>query len=102
MSMTNPEVTSGPKVFTKAESSTARHLAFNGEVGRTLRRLRLTRVLTQAKLAELADISANYVARLERGELGPSLAVATRLSAALGVGPTELVEGFRTRQAGAT
>jgi len=34
-------------------------------------------------LAEQAGLSPNYVARLERGELGPSLFVANRICGAL-------------------
>lgn len=40
---------------------------------------------TQARLAEVAGLSPNYVARLERGELGPSLFVANQLCEALGI-----------------
>jgi transcriptional regulator with XRE-family HTH domain len=40
---------------------------------------------TQAHLAEAAGFSANYVARLERGELGPSFFVAYRLCETLGI-----------------
>jgi transcriptional regulator with XRE-family HTH domain len=37
------------------------------------------------QLAEAAGLSANYIARLERGELGPSLFVAYQLAASLGI-----------------
>jgi transcriptional regulator with XRE-family HTH domain len=40
---------------------------------------------TQAQLAEAAGFSPNYIARLERGELGPSLFVANQLCSALGI-----------------
>lgn len=42
------------------------------------------RAWTQAELAEHASLSSNYVARLERGELGASLWVAHRIARALG------------------
>lgn len=58
---------------------------FVSSFGEAIRRGRLARGWTQAQLAEAAELSANYVARLERGELGPSLYVAHRLSSALGV-----------------
>jgi transcriptional regulator with XRE-family HTH domain len=54
-------------------------------VGEALRRARQARGWTQAQLAEAAGLSTNYVARLERGELGPSFFVANRLSTTLGI-----------------
>lgn len=96
--MSNPTQSgTHPKFTPPSLARVDAHLVFNDEVGRTLRRLRLARTLTQARLAELAELSTNYVARLERGELGPSLSVATRLSVALGVGPSELVATYRAR-----
>jgi transcriptional regulator with XRE-family HTH domain len=50
-----------------------------------LRTLRREAGLTQRALAEAAGLSPNYVARLERGELAPSLDTAARLAGALGV-----------------
>lgn len=58
--------------------------AFTERVGYAIRIARTTREWTQAELAERAELSANYVARLERGELGPSLWVAHKLAMALG------------------
>jgi transcriptional regulator with XRE-family HTH domain len=65
------------EVTTEAEFAVA--------VGDGIRRARQQLGLTQVELAERADLSPNYVARLERGELGPSLWVAFRLAEALGV-----------------
>lgn len=59
------------------------------------------------ELAEAAGLSSNYVARLERGELGPSLFVACKLAEAFGlnvdalVGPAEQGSGKRRRTTGA-
>lgn len=75
---------------------------FGAEVGGAIRRHRHERGYTQAKLAEAAALSPNYVARLERGELTPSLAVAVRVAAALGIGPSALVASFRKRTATTT
>lgn len=58
--------------------------AFTERVGEAIRAARRTREWTQAELAERAELSANYVARLERGELGPSLWVAHKIASALG------------------
>lgn len=54
-------------------------------VGEAIRTARLAREWTQAMLADEAQLSPNYVARLERGELGPSLWVAHRICRALGM-----------------
>lgn len=62
-------------------------------VGERLRSARQELGWTQAQLAKGADLSVNYVARLERGELGPSLFVASRLASALGMPLEALVSG---------
>jgi transcriptional regulator with XRE-family HTH domain len=61
------------------------HRSFNATVGEAIRRSRREHGWTQAFLAEQAGLSPNYIARLERGELGPSLFVATRICGALAV-----------------
>jgi len=58
---------------------------FVASFGEAIRRGRLARGWTQASLADASQLSANYVARLERGELGPSLYVAHRIAQALGL-----------------
>ncbi len=61
--------------------------------GMQLRKIREKKGLTQVQLAEKAEISQEYVARLETGsKLNPSLAVAVRLAKALGVSIADLVE----------
>ena len=65
--------------------------AFVTSVGEAIRHGRLEHGWTQAALAEQAGLSPNYIARLERGELGPSLYVAHRIARALGVGVSELL-----------
>ena len=59
--------------------------AFAASVGEAVRRARQSLAWTQAKLAEQAGFSPNYIARLERGELGPSFFVAHQLCEALGI-----------------
>ncbi len=63
----------------------AEQAAFAERVGGSIRAARHVRGWTQVELAEQASLSSNYVARLERGELGPSLWVAHRIARALGV-----------------
>ena len=50
-----------------------------------MRRARQEHGWTQAFLAEKARLSPNYIARLERGELGPSLFVEKRICGALSI-----------------
>ena len=58
---------------------------FASTVGERIRVARQTKGWTQVELAEAAGLSSNYVARLERGELGASFFVATRIAEALGI-----------------
>jgi transcriptional regulator with XRE-family HTH domain len=78
------------------------HRAFNTIVGEAIRRARQEHGWTQAFLAEQAGLSPNYIARLERGELGPSLFVATRITEALSMSLDDLVgpSGFAARRTG--
>ncbi|HEY8089663.1 MAG TPA: helix-turn-helix transcriptional regulator [Polyangiaceae bacterium] len=62
-------------------------------VGEAVRRGRQAQGWTQAELAEHAGFSPNYIARLERSELGPSLFVAARLCEVLRIDVTALLGG---------
>ncbi|HEY8075143.1 MAG TPA: helix-turn-helix transcriptional regulator [Labilithrix sp.] len=64
---------------------------FNSTVGDAIRRARQERGWTQAVLADTAKLSPNYIARLERGELGPSLFVAHRICEALAIDVSALL-----------
>jgi transcriptional regulator with XRE-family HTH domain len=63
---------------------------FGAIVGAVIRQARHRAGWTQAHVAELAGLSPNYIARLERGELAPSLYVANRIRLALGISLEEL------------
>lgn len=56
-----------------------------------LRRLRVAAGLTQAELAEEAEIANETVSRLERGRIEPSIDLLRRLARALRVSESELV-----------
>ena len=73
------------------EAAQDEHHAFNTVVGEGIRRARQEHGWTQAFLADQARLSPNYIARLERGELGPSLFVANRICEALGIPIEDLV-----------
>lgn len=87
-----PKFDLDPKALPKTpEAVQDEHLAFNTVVGESIRRARQEHGWTQAFLADQAALSPNYIARLERGELGPSLFVANRICEALGIAIEELV-----------
>ena len=50
-----------------------------------IKALRETNKLTQSELAEAADLSLNFIARIERGEAIPSLVTLDKLAKALGM-----------------
>jgi transcriptional regulator with XRE-family HTH domain len=56
---------------------------------------RLQRGLTQAELAEFADLSLKYVGEIERGEANTTIEVLERLAAAVGWNPMDALEGLR-------
>jgi DNA-binding XRE family transcriptional regulator len=64
-------------------------------LGGALQRHRLQRGLTQAQLAEFADLSLKYVGEIERGEANTTLEVLERLAAAVGWSPMDALEGLR-------
>ena len=63
--------------------------------GRRIREIRLQRVLSQEKLAELADLHRNYVGGVERGERNVSLVNIVKLAHGLNVRPAKLIETIR-------
>ena len=71
-------------------------------IGERLVELRHARSWTQAELGKRADLSREYVMRIEAGLHDPSLGKAARLAAALGVSLDELVKPVtKGRQAAA-
>ena len=63
--------------------------------GRTVRAFREKRGLTQAQLAEAADLSPTYLGILERGENVPTLSVILQIASGLGLHPMELFRSYR-------
>lgn len=63
--------------------------------GATVRRLREERGLTQAQLAEAAELSATYLGILERGENVPTLTVVLQLTAALNLHPMDFFREYK-------
>jgi transcriptional regulator with XRE-family HTH domain len=59
--------------------------AFARQFGAKIKQTRTERGMTQAELASSAEVGPNYVPRIERGEMTPSVDAAYRLSRALGL-----------------
>ena len=60
------------------------------QFGKSVRRLRIRRKLSQEKLAELAGLHPTYLGRIERGRQNISLANIGKIARALKVKPLEL------------
>jgi transcriptional regulator with XRE-family HTH domain len=63
-----------------------------GLIARNLKRLRLTRRISQEQLAWDANVDRTYVSGLERGERNPSVDILDRLAKALSVKTADLFE----------
>ena len=69
-----------------AEPRSPAHLAY----GRALREVRLTRGISQERLAHLSGLDRTYVSGIERGERNPSLTNILKLVDALDISLSEL------------
>ena len=72
--------------------------SFQQAFGAAVRRRRHKLGLSQENFAEHADVHRTYVSKIEAGKVDVGLAVAYRLSQALGVRFSKLVEEAETRQ----
>jgi transcriptional regulator with XRE-family HTH domain len=61
-------------------------------MGRRLRKLRIAKKLSQATVAKRADLSREYVNKIEAGRYDPPLSTINALAKALGVPVRELLE----------
>lgn len=61
--------------------------------GQRLRELRVSRGLTQAQLAERAEVTISYITRLESGGYAPGIDLVQKLAAALGTTAADLLPG---------
>jgi len=66
------------------------HLQFGGH----MRRLRISRKLTQEKLAERSELSVDAIRRIERGAFSPSLETLGKLATGLNMSLKTLFNGF--------
>ena len=61
------------------------------QMGMKLRKVRKAKKLSQAVLAKRADLSREYVNKIEAGRYDPPLSTINALAKALGVKPAELL-----------
>lgn len=61
------------------------------EVGKKLKAAREKKEMTQAEVAEKADMNVNYYARIERGEENPTLELLQRIIKALKVKSSDIL-----------
>jgi transcriptional regulator with XRE-family HTH domain len=64
------------------------------QFGERVRSLRIAKGLSQEKLAELSGLHRNYIGGVERGERNIGILNIFKLSQALGVFPSELLNGI--------
>jgi transcriptional regulator with XRE-family HTH domain len=62
------------------------------KIGKSLRRLRIERFMSQAELSKVAGVSPAHLGRIERNEHDPHLSTIRKIAEALGVDPSELVD----------
>lgn len=60
-------------------------------LGKKIKKARHKARLTQAELAEKAGIHTNYYARLERGEVNPSMEIVENIAKALKVKSSDIL-----------
>lgn len=64
-------------------------------VGKNVRRIRLSKNISQEKLAALADIDRTYIQSIESGKRNVSVLVLDKISKALQVTISELIEDVK-------
>jgi transcriptional regulator with XRE-family HTH domain len=62
------------------------------KIGKSVRRLRIERFMSQADLSKVAGVSPAHLGRIERNEHDPHLSTIRKIAEALGVDPSELVD----------
>lgn len=73
-------------------------LSVRRRFGENLRQLRLSRGLTQERLAERSDLSVDAVRRIEWGTISPSLDTLSKLSHGLDISLRTLFSTFEQRK----
>ena len=66
-------------------------------LGQVIRELRLSRELSQEKLAELGDFERSYISKVENGERAIQFKTVIRFAEAFGIKTSDLVKRFETK-----
>ena len=62
------------------------------KIGKSVRKLRIERFMSQAELSKAAGVSPAHLGRIERNEHDPHLSTIRKIAKALGVDPSELID----------
>ncbi len=65
------------------------------QLGKRIAYLRKKKNLSQLDLALISDINKNYISDLERGRRNPSLMILSRISNALNIDMSTLLQGIK-------
>lgn len=63
------------------------------KIGKNLKSIRIEHDLTQLELAEILDMSPNFIGMIERGERNTTVENVYKISRALNVKPEDLFKG---------
>jgi transcriptional regulator with XRE-family HTH domain len=70
---------------------------FNKRLGLLIRKKRIEKGLTQLELADAMNLDYQYISRVERGLISPTLFWMTKLSSALNIPFSDLINEFEER-----
>ena len=62
------------------------------KIGKSVRKLRIERFMSQAELSKAAGVSPAHLGRIERNEHDPHLSTIRKIAKVLGVDPSELID----------
>ena len=62
------------------------------KIGKSVRKLRIEKFMSQAELSKAAGISPAHLGRIERNEHDPHLSTIRKIAKALGVDPSKLID----------
>lgn len=66
-------------------------------IGEVIREFRLSKSLSQEKLAELSELDRTYISLIERGKRNPTLQAIFQLAYSMETSPTIIIETIQKR-----
>jgi transcriptional regulator with XRE-family HTH domain len=85
-------MTFGAKVTQKSSGRGRTSILSAMKIGRSVKQQRVRRFMTQEQLAKAAGISSRQLVRIERNNVEPRFSTILKLSKALSVDPSKLVD----------